>query len=78
MVGILFEKELREIKLKVEQSLVSALAHFHKRKREIEEKKLKANADFAAWKHKPATRNPLKEMYLVNHIANNDLNLADL
>jgi len=48
VVGFPFGKELREIKLKVQQSLVSALAHFHKQKLEIEENKLKANADFAA------------------------------
>ena len=45
---ILFEKELRDIKLKAEQSLIRALTRFHKRKLQIQEKKLKANAAFAA------------------------------
>ena len=65
---ILFVKELRDIKLKAEQSLISALTRFHKRKRQIQEKKLKANAAFAARKQKPVTRNPLKETHSANNI----------
>ena len=49
---ILFERELRDINLKAEQSLISALTRFHKRKLQIQEKKLKANAAFAARKEK--------------------------
>ena len=52
---ILFEKELRDIKLKAEQSLISGLTHFHKRKLQTQEKKLKANAAFTARKQKPVT-----------------------
>ena len=73
---ILFEKELRDIKLKAEQSLISALTRFHKRKLQIQEKKLKANAAFR--KQKPVTRNPLKETHSANHIVHNDVNIADL
>ena len=75
---ILFEKELREIKLKAEQSLISALTRFHKRKLEVQERRLKANAAFAARKQKPVTRNPLQETYSANNIVNNDVNIADL
>ena len=39
---MLLERELRDIKLKAEQSLISALTRFHKRKLQIQEKKLKA------------------------------------
>ena len=48
---------------------------FHKRKLQIQEKKLKANA---ARKQKPVTRNPLKETHLANNIVHNDVNIADL
>ena len=75
---ILFEKELRDIKLKAEQSLISALTRFHKRKRQIQEKKLKANVAFAARKQKPVTRNPLKETHSAHNIVHNDVNIADL
>ena len=75
---ILFEKELRDIKLKAEQSLISALTRFHKRKLQIQEKKLKANVAFAARKQKPVTRNPLKETHSANNIVHNDVNIADL
>ncbi|CAH3156172.1 unnamed protein product [Porites evermanni] len=49
---MLLERELRDIKLMAEQSLISALTGFHKRKLQIQEKKLKANAAFAARKQK--------------------------
>ena len=75
---ILFEKELRDIKLKAEQSLIIALTRFHKRKLQIQEKKLKANVAFAARKQKPVTRNPLKETHSANNIVHNDVNIADL
>ena len=75
---MLFEKELRDTKLKAEQSLISALTRFHKRKLQIQEKKLKANAAFAARKQKPVTRNPLKETHSANNIVHNDVNIADL
>ena len=70
---ILFEKELRDIKLKAEQSVISALTRFHKRKLQIQERKLKANAAFAARKQKP-----LKETHSANNIVHNDVNIADL
>ena len=76
--NILFEKELRDIKLKAEQSLISALTRFHKRKRQIQEKKLKANVAFAARKQEPDTRNPLKETHSAHNIVHNDVNIADL
>ena len=77
---ILFERELRDIKLKAEQSLISALTRFHKRKLQIQEKKLKANAAFAARKEKEklVTRNPLIETHSANNIVHNDVNIADL
>ena len=76
---ILFEKELRYIKLKAEQSLVSALTRFHKRKLENQKRKLKVNSESAARKHKPVTRHPLNETHSANHIINNNnVNLADL
>ena len=64
--------------LQIEQSLISALTRFHKRKLQIQEKKLKANAAFAARKQKHVTRNPLKETYSANNIVHNDVNIADL
>ena len=75
---ILFEKELTDIKLKAEQSLISALTRFRKRKLQIQEKKRKANAAFTARKQKPVTRNPLKETHSANNIVQNDVNTADL
>ena len=75
---MLLERELRDIKLKAEQSLISALTRFHKRKLQIQEKKLKANAAFAARKQKHVTRNPLKETHSANSIVHNDVNIADL
>lgn len=47
----------------------------YKRKLQIQEKKLKANA---ARKQKPVTRNPLKETHSANNIVHNDVNKADL
>ena len=64
--------------LQIEQSLISALTRFHKRKLQIQEKKLKANAAFAARKQKHVTRNPLKETHSANNIVHNDVNIADL
>ena len=75
---MLLERELRDIKLKAEQSLISALTRFHKRKLQIQEKKLKANAAFAARKQKHVTRNPLKGTHSANNIVHNDVNIADL
>ena len=75
---MLLERELRDIKLKAEQSLISALTGFHKGKLQIQEKKLKANAAFAARKQKHVTRNPLKETQSANNIVHNDVNIADL
>ena len=75
---MLLERELRDIKLKAEQSLISALTRFHKRKLQIQEKKLKANAAFAARKQSHVTRNPLKETHSANNIVHNDVNIADL
>ena len=63
---------------KAEQSFVSALTRFHKRKLESQKRKLKVNSETAARKHKPVTRHPLKETHLGNHIVNNNVNLADL
>ena len=77
---ILFERELRDIKLKAEQSLISALTRFHKRKLQIQEKKLKANAAFAARKEKEklVTRNRLIETHSAKNIVHNGVNIADL
>ena len=72
------KKERRNVKLKVEQSLISALARFHKRKLQIQERKLKANAAFTARKQKPVTTNPLKERHSANNILHNDVTIADL
>ena len=44
----------------------------------MQEKKLKANAAFAAQKQKPVTRNPLKETPSANNIVHNDVKIADL
>ena len=44
----------------------------------MQEKKLKANAAFAARKQKPVTRNPLKKTHSTNNIVHNDVNIADL
>ena len=65
-------------KVKVEQSLGSTLTRFHKRKLEIQEKKIKANAAFTAGKQNPVTRNALKEMHSANNIVNNNVNIANL
>ena len=51
---------------------------FHKRKRQIQEKKLKANTALAARKQKPVIRNSLKETHSANNIVHNDVNIADL
>ena len=63
-VDILFEKELGEIKLKAEQSLISALTHFHKQKLTQEKK--------------PVTRNPLTETPFANNTVNNNADKANL
>ena len=82
MVTVLasLRSRIRKIKLKAEQSLISALTCFYKRKLEllVQEKELKANAAFAARKQKPVTRNPLKETHSANNIVHNDVNIADL
>ena len=48
----LFGRELRDIKLKAEQSLINALTRFHKRKLQIQEKKAKGQCSFRGSKTK--------------------------
>ena len=78
MADILFEKELRDITLKTQQSLTSALTPYHKGKLQIQEKKPEANAAFMAQKQKSVTINPLKETHSANNIVYNDANMANL
>ena len=53
-----FEKELKDIKLDAEQSLVDALTRFHKRKLEGQKNKLRAFSKPNARKNKYVTRQP--------------------
>ena len=52
----IFEKELKDIKLDGEQSLVDALTRFHKRKLEGQKKKLRAFSQPNACRNKYVTR----------------------
>ena len=74
-----FEKELKDIKLDAEQSLVDALTRFHKRKLEGQKNKLRAFSKPNARKNKYVTRQPFNDTQSKNHIVNhNNVNLSDL
>ena len=74
-----FEKELKDIKLDAEQSLVDALTRFHKRKLEGQKNKLRAFSKPNARENKYVTRQPFNDTQSKNHIVNhNNVNLSDL
>ena len=56
-----FEKELKDIKLDSEQSLVDALTHFHKHKLKGQRKKLRAFSQPNARRNKYVTRQPFND-----------------
>ena len=64
-----FEKELKDIKLDAEQSLVEALTRFHKRKLEGQKNKLRAFSKPNARKNKYVTRQPFNDTQSKNHIS---------
>ena len=70
----IFEKELKDIKLDAEQSLVDALTRFHKRRLEGQKKKLRAFSQPNARRNKFVTRQPFNNMQSMNH----NVNLSDL
>ena len=75
----IFEKELKDIKLDAEQSLVDALTRFHKRKLEGQKKKLRAFSQPNARRNKYVTRQGFNDSQSANHIDNhNNVNLSDL
>ena len=77
---IIFEKEIKDIKLDAEQSLVDALTRFHKRRLECQRKKLRAFSQPNVRRNrKHATRQPLNGTQSANLIVNhNNVNLSDL
>lgn len=75
----IFEKELKDIKLDAEQSLVDALTRFHKCKLEGQKKKLRAFSQPNARRNKYVTRQRFNDSQLANHIDNqNNVNLSGL
>jgi len=75
----IFEKELKDIKLDAEQSLVDALTRFHKHKLEGQKKKLRAFSQPNARRNKYVTRQRFNDSQSANHIDNhNNVNLSDL
>ena len=76
----IFEKEIKDIKLDAEQSLVDALTRFHKRRLECQRKKLRAFSQPNARRNrKHVTRQPLNDKQSANHIVNhNNVNLSHL
>ena len=63
----IFEKELKDIKLDAEQSLVDALTRFHKRKLEGQKKKLRAFSQPNARRNKYVTRQPFNDSQSVRY-----------
>ena len=67
-----FEKELKDIKLDAEQSLVDALTRFHKRRLEGQKKKQRAFSQPNVRRNKFATRQPFNDTQSTNHIVNHN------
>ena len=67
---IIFDREVREIKQRAQQSLVQALTSFHKRR--LESQRKRATSVLSASTNKHVNRQPLKRMHSSNIVNNND------
>ena len=75
----IFEKEIKEVKLDAQQSLVDALTRFHQLKLDGQKKKLNAFSQPNAHRNKHVKRQAFKNTQSASNIVNhNNVNLADL